>query len=88
VARLFLDRHRASVLVNMLSLERLVDVGDETPQDDSVELRVNVIRGTEDTKQVFLFELRIEGSNWVIEDFKARGVPDGVYARWHKETGK
>jgi len=86
VERLFLDRHSASVLVNILSLARLVDVVDETPLGDSVELRVNVRYA--DTNQVFLFELRKKGPNWVIEDFKARGVPEGVYAIWHKETGK
>lgn len=93
VARLFLDGYRGGVLFDMLFTQRLVEIVDETPHGDTVEVRSKVAETTpvgdvEGTQQVFLFELRKKSANWVIEDFKARGVPEGVYAKWHKETGK
>ena len=86
VARFFLDAYRGGVLLEMLYTQRLVEIVNETPHGDAVEVRTKV--ASAGTQQVFLFELRKKGANWVVEDFKSRGVPEGVYARWHKETGK
>lgn len=93
VARLFVDCSRAGVLFDMLFTQKLVEIVNETPHGDSVEVRAKMTETTslgdvKDSQQVFLFELRQKGANWVIEDFKARGIPEGVYARWHRETGK
>lgn len=91
VARLFVDCYRAGVLFDMLFMQKLVDIVGETPHGDSVEVRTKVttaLGDVKDSQQVFLFELRKKGANWAIEDFKVRAIPDGVYARWHKETGK
>lgn len=81
------------MLFDMLFTQKIVEIVNETPHGDSVEVRTRVTETTslgdvKDSQQIFLFELRKKGASWVIEDSKARGIPEGVYARWHKETGK